>query len=675
MKIKDAIGAYPQCDTFRLTYLKQFEPSNVVAWLAPFSYDSSEPVTFGHLSIEENGLELIFPIELININLLPLGIYKFRQVLSLQGRSGGSLWQELSYINFDTFLHIVDDLVFYAPKNIIFTHTVGTVPPAHQIQMNGVSWSLVGTPRYLLFSTDPSVTIQNVSDETGNFQIASGTGEKTVSITLTNFFDQPSAPGTIPITLFINQLKVKSGSVIVDYVDVRVRKLFTQVLELSPDQLNFIAIKNVNDPAPQNIIFTCNVPGYVLTYSPWLTVTVEQTLIDGQPEQVLRVTTMSTFNLEAGIYIGHVTVTAVIGGIEKIETTIIRYQIDDLTSIPYEYGQFAFTLDKKSISLLSFNSATYIQMKTEVKTFDFFTGLEKNYSVPEKIGLFQGKAKINIGRRIHQLLNKNKKPDENIFQYKPAKVTMFFEERNLSDNTLIRSENSDEFLFVAGLSEGFSKFGFLKFNRMPERVTKNEFKYFNILVPAGEFNFLVYKNGVEYSNQMLLPSDGHIMTKKLFFEEFNQGDKIEVSLKNETGETDRLIFYVIPEGKYSNHIIWEDIFLLKSSIECHGNFTIKSDFTFVSANNYEDFVSQLEYLDITKVAKVTINTGWILKTQVDSIESLMRSKNVWIGLKEKKVSLRPLNQSLVNEDSERELIDYTLEFQINPETNEETYRF
>lgn len=675
VKVKDGIGVYPQASSFRLVYIKQYIPQSL-AWIKPFTYkESGVPDTIGQLhfiTISENGMVLEYPVELINVNLLPLGVYKFRQTFSLQGKTLNQ-WNELSYIHHDTYLHIVDDLVFFNPKNLNYNHYYGTVPGTKTVQLNGVNWELIGHPHYVL-TAEPGVAIVDIVGPNGTYQKAIGSGIKDIYITLSNIFNQPIPPGTIPLGISISMLTVKSGTTTVGYINCRVRTYYTDILELTPDELVFTAIKNINDAAPQNIIFVCS-EEYVLTHSPWLTATVGMVVIDGAPTQVIEVWPMSSHNMDAGLYLGYVKVVATINGVEKIETTIIRYMVEDLMNIPYEFGQFAFTLDKKFINLLSFNSETYIQMNTIVKTFDFFTGLENDYVIPEKIGLFKGRAMVNIGKRIHQLLDKNKKINNNIFQYKPAKVSIVFEERNLSNNEVVRAENSDEFLFVAGLSDGFSNFGFLKFNRMPERVTVSEYKFLNFLVPDGEHKLLIYRNGISYSEEVLLPSDGHIMTKKLIFDSFAQGDKIEVSVKAGVIESDKLTFFIFPEGKYSNHIIWEDEFVLKSSMEFTGTFSIKSEFSFISVNTYQELVQHLEYLDSTKVAKITINTGWILKSQIDTIESLMRSKNVWIDLKGKMVSLRPISTNILNEDSERELIDFTIEFQINSKTNEETYSF
>ena len=51
----------------------------------------------------------------------------------------------------------------------------------------------------------------------------------------------------------------------------------------------------------------------------------------------------------------------------------------------------------------------------------------------------------------------------------------------------------------------------------------------------------------------------------------------------------------------------------------------------------------------------------------------MRANRVWLENGNKVINLRPTGKSILNVDSERELIDFTLEFEINKKYDEETY--
>ena len=125
---------------------------------------------------------------------------------------------------------------------------------------------------------------------------------------------------------------------------------------------------------------------------------------------------------------------------------------------------------------------------------------------------------------------------------------------------------------------------------------------------------------------------------------------------------------------HSNAVVWEDEFLLKQVIEFTGDYLISPDFQTVSQRKYTNLVEHLSNIDTSKVSKLNINSGWLLNTDIDSIESLKRSKKVWIISNGKTINLVPLPGSITTVDSKRELIDYSLEFQINPTYNEESHR-
>ena len=103
---------------------------------------------------------------------------------------------------------------------------------------------------------------------------------------------------------------------------------------------------------------------------------------------------------------------------------------------------------------------------------------------------------------------------------------------------------------------------------------------------------------------------------------------------------------------------------MKSILECTGGISIKGDFENRTTILYQNLVEVLDIINNTKVNKLTISTGWLTRNDIDTIESLIRSKRVWIELPGKLVSLRPFNKTMLNEDTQRELVDYLIEFQM-----------
>lgn len=410
------------------------------------------------------------------------------------------------------------------------------------------------------------------------------------------------------------------------------------------------------------------------TSSPWINFTLNSTEIDIN-------TTFNGINAP-GTYTGVINVTQ--AGVLKHQinvTFIVKnwIQIDYQTPFPF-YG---FTLDPKFISFNATVPNSYFQFDCTVITAKYFTGNTHHFEIiKQKIVPFNGFAKTNIGLMVHKLMDRFKIVNATPDQYFPASVTISCQEKLLSNDTVI---NTIEFPinFLAGLTKvdlgGSSSNSFmLGFNYKPRRVTKNSFAFINYFVNVfNDFEIHTWKNNV-LINQFQLNglNNNFVHTQTEFFNMYQPGDEIEfrlisTDLPNFMANSRK--FIVFPESRYSNMIVWEDEFLLQDALEFTGSHNITTDIEFVDQKLYHNLVEHLEILDTTKDVKLTINTGWLLKTDIDSIESLMRSKRAWIDDINYPVELRPRGKKIINEDSERELIEYTIEFLINRKYNEETY--
>lgn len=316
-----------------------------------------------------------------------------------------------------------------------------------------------------------------------------------------------------------------------------------------------------------------------------------------------------------------------------------------------------------------------------IKTYDFFTNVLNEFTIPQKVVLFQGKAKVNLGQVIHRLMRKFNAVNDTLLQYKLANLNLTCTEILIADQSVIRTGTAAEIQFVAGLSRGFTNLGFLDFNPLANRVTKNGFAYLNILYPlpgktSASYELRTIKNGNVVSAMALPLVFETVVCKKVSFSAFAKGDTIQyvVDINGQNNATaPKKTFKLFPEGNYSNTIVWENEFLLQSALECTGSASIKSDFEFISQKVWENLVEILEHLSSSKEVKLYINTGWLLNSDVDTIESLMRSKRAWLINTNGNIALRPIGKSMVNQDLSRELIEYSLEFTINRNYDEETY--
>jgi hypothetical protein len=350
--------------------------------------------------------------------------------------------------------------------------------------------------------------------------------------------------------------------------------------------------------------------------------------------------------------------------------------LSDFLTIPYAAGEKAFTLDVKYFELFSANTNTYFQFDSTVKTYDFFTNILNEYTIKQKIILFKGKSRIHLGQTIHRLMRKFTNVNESFLQYRTASLQVTCTEKLILDNSVVRTGTSIEIPFLAGLNKGVTTLGFLDFNPAPNRVTKNSFAYLNILIPSGGYELRTYKNGILVNAIGIPLTNGFVLCKKVLFSAYEKGDIIEfvVDLTGQINATAPKKTYILfPDNNHSNMIVWENEYLVQSAIECTGTASIEADGEFQSQTIYEDLVERLEHLSSSKNPKLNINTGWLMYSDIDTVESLMRCKRAWLIQGETTIELRPTGKKLPKKDLEEELIQYPLEFKINQKYNEETY--
>ena len=266
--------------------------------------------------------------------------------------------------------------------------------------------------------------------------------------------------------------------------------------------------------------------------------------------------------------------------------------------------------------------------------------------------------------------------NSNLEQYRLAEVNINCKEITQEDNLMLSDINLPVIKFAAGLGRNFSNFGFLEFNSKPTRVTIDGFYILNILIPEGNYELKTFRNN-DLINTETLPVDtkGPI-ARKILFDEYFQGDQIIYKLdiageSNENAPTK--IFNIFPSQLFSNVIVWENEFLLQSTLECTHDLDIKGEIERQSSKRYNGFVEKTVHFSSSKDDKLSINTGWVSRYDIDSIESLLLSKRAFLNLSGKIIDLVPISKALTSRDTNQELFAYTLEFTINRIYNEETY--
>ena len=660
---------------FRLLAQQFYTPQVTLPWLNPDCYTAQGyPNTLDDFNSYPGVMNFDFTPAFQNLELLETGVYKFNHQFFIQGLHISGTWETLASHIHETVLTVVNDAMFY-PTFLNFFHTQGNALPAQVITINRPDFIFTGKPNFILSSATPGVNINTELTADGEIYIASGTGEAQITVTLGDFYDtQPSYTAAE----LVSTIDVFSNDVQIGVIPINVDVATTAILEVSPISLVFSAIKAILEPTEQYLRVRASNAPYDVVCSPWLTYYFDTREVNGVMLPVLVVVPIPTANMEVGLYNGFVTISDTVAG-DFVEITVrVNYNLQGFIINPYNQNEHAFTLDPKFFQFSTELPDTYFQIDSTIKTFEFFTNIEKQHTIAEKLPIFNGLGKLNFGASIHRLMNNFPTINENQFQYKPALFSMNVKEIAVSTGATIREAFIQNISFVAGLSRAVrSGCAFLEFNTNADRVTNNSFYYLNILVPNGNYGLRIFKNGVLIDTSPLPFANGNIIFKKITFEQFQVGDVLQHEIIN-LSDTDDLqrpskTFFVIPAGRYSNHIIWENEYLLQSAFEFTGGLLVKSDFENRTQNLYKNLVEVQEILENVKISKLTISTGWIINHSVDTIESLMRAKRVWLTAGERTISLRPISKAMTNQDSERELIEYTIEFQINRNYNEETY--
>jgi hypothetical protein len=672
--IMDAINvpSWAAFPTKRLVGAQSYGTNNPMHWLTEECFrDQGYPNDFNGIFLTTTGLNYDFTPVYQNLELLPVGIYTFVHVFIIQGFSSTG-WVNLSVYNHYIRFEVSNSPVQFTPQNFIMSHTIGDPMPTQVINMQGLNWKVAARPDFVLSSADLSLNIETVTDASGMYQTISGSGTKSFTVTLGNFFD---TPGVFPPNLLAHAFKVLSGVEHVGNIFITLNIFQAAGITVTPQVLNFRSVRSVYDALPQIVVLSSSAP-VILNSPPWIIAALGTILQNGITQDVITICPIPSINMALGTYTGIVSATATISGVPVTKDISINYVIEDMISSPYFPGEKAFTLDAKYFQLSSSAPDSYLQVDAEITTYDFFTDVATTRVISQKFVMFKNQQKFHLGETIHRLMNRFPAVNESVIQYKPALLRVKCTEMLYSDNTSTRFVNLPDISFVAGLSMNVQDIGFLDINPGANRVTRNSFAYISMLIPQGNYLLTVSRNG-DAPNFLALPySTDKIFTQKVVFEDYNQGDVIEFGIANnhQVGVQPSLKKYIVyPLGEFSNHIVWENTFLVQTALECTGSFKIQTEIEFYSQNLYQNLVEVLEHLDTNASLKFTINSGWLLKSDIPTIISLMKSRKAWLIKDNQRIAIRPIGKSIVSEDSNRELIEYSFEFQINQSHAEETY--
>lgn len=340
-----------------------------------------------------------------------------------------------------------------------------------------------------------------------------------------------------------------------------------------------------------------------------------------------------------------------------------------MVTFPYNTTDFSYTLEDVFILFSTVTADTYFDLTVTINYFDFYSSIEKTKELSYKIPLINLQQKYNIGRKIHRYLaNNNAYSNTFGFQYQTSKVTFLAKEYAISDNTEVSSATLVDVLFIAGTKPTIieNNNAILTKNNHFERITKNGFFICNFLLSAGNHTIKVFKNATEVQSEDIeATAEDNVFSKKIVVKDFSgaKGDVFEVVLVD---SVIKKTFVVFPDNEHSKQLVFVDDFKLFRSLECTGQFSFLNEFEQIKHKYKRDLKEILEIVETEQLNKLKLNTGWLLKTDTETITSLLLSTKIYlIENNEAVLELVPIAKKQTAEDSLAELYAYDLEFQIN----------
>lgn len=611
------------------------------------------------------------------LNILSPGTYTFPVYHQIRATFNGIpqiIAERTLYIKITVYPSTAPSLV--TPDGLNFVRTIGSlVDVLKQVQVNSATFWSLSVPYGFGFTPVSGVTIVQTSD---GGHLASGTGNKVIHVVCSSMVEPlVIVQNPMPFTLAVN-----GGQ---QTLPMTVTFVGSSGLFLQYTSLHYIGYKGISEAAPKTVAISY--PGnYTIVLPPFITGPVS-----GQNNGIYTFTALSTANLAAGQYTGKIKVyrtsdNAILGNIEVV------YDVIGNILSPYRPRAFAFTLDDEYITLTSELENTYYDVVLKADIYDYYASTFNQVSFPFKVRLFQKKQIFSIGDIIHKLMKGLPHFEDTVQDpYVPAVVSLELTEKSDSDPDYSLPLQLNNIKFVAGRKpklEGGN--GILDLNPEPSRITASGYTYLNLLVGGYLSSLHVYR----YRGSAVTPvSSSHISvgikTVKVDMAalEAAPGDIFEFRLQTGSFDFDPVFgeenvvsvskFYkVFPDAMESNYIIWENEYKLRSCIEFTGDFTVKSEFDNRNQSLMDRLKEVLVKLESNKSSKLTINTGYLLKSDKPSIESLCRAKRAALVFPDGKIiNLVPIQKSIVNVDNKQELIDFDIEFEINREFNEEIYSF
>ena len=399
---------------------------------------------------------------------------------------------------------------------------------------------------------------------------------------------------------------------------------------------------NLSNPSGKS--FSITAPSFV-TVSP----------SSGNTSAEITISTVNSSTLNIGDYSGDIVIT-----FDSTKTIVIPITLSVINFFSSQLSSdFNFCLDKKLMKFYKIDKAGVFvralltitfRTPTETKT------VERSYVLP----YFEGKAEMDIGAKIQTYFLKyikNILAEANVSQYfnqkvwyYPVSVTGTVEELD-ADYNIKNSETLTEIKFFAGKKPlGYP----VLTNNLVRRRSADSKVIFSFISGVTNINDF----GANFTSYAVVP------------------DKVAVALKTEIADqlftwpsvkqfnigVNPIKIITLPNNNQTVNVAFYNSNLVPDWLTITGDFKISNDFTYTISRNV--ISGNEEKFDTDKTKNLTINSGFILRTELPVLEELAESKLIFLEIAGKYYKGILTTNKIGKEDSTEELISRDLEFLI-----------
>lgn len=645
-------GVDPNATVYRI----QFSCSTSQYGYDLFEIDGSDEILLSGSS-NWQGTPKIKTKDLSNV---PNGYYTGYFSVIISGKKGNDPWSTLAASSIDVRLSVnlpttykfsIDknsDSIHYTRNNNISTSSKINVNSDTDYTINGPTYILANGEK--LPKTFPAGTRQLIFTVDDSNQLEYGINSTSLSFRKVN--------QTLS-TLILNILQTN-----------------TDKLETDTNTLSFSHLESLALGDWQSIIVYTPKP-ITISKPNWLEITLD-TEISNVKRYLIRSTTKN-IELEIGSYFGEI--------IFKDSDTEVKINVDFEL---YSYWNS------------DYNKDIHFSMENELLNFSAYQRNENNYlnitlqglvynntgkviSINESLNLYfiNNKTSFNLGEYIHDyfLLYEDQINDLEITSktvdkkkmYDFARVTLEVTEINFTTKENVFWYSIPTQLFIKGhrpLTLTNQNIGFLG-NHVNKtlRATVNGKTILSYLYDKSE-GIKVYINGIIQELDIPIIQNAKLSIFSVYIDfsaiKCNIGDMVEFQLGVQV-----IRYQIFPGILNSNFISFIDYWgLLKI-------FEITGEYSFPISMNYTTFIpkkSTIKNVDSTRTNTLNINTGVITNDDIEIINEILSSPKCWFIKSNEIIEIIPTTEKLELFDSTDELYSYDLEFHINPDTYDKSYR-